>query len=172
MMVTTSLSPFQRILLGADGTVTHILEAYADEPVEAVKLAQQLGTTETVDADIEAPEGTPVLRRRVVLRGRHSRRNLLYAEAVIVTERVGLTFIEGLVGTNLPIGTLLARDRTETFREILHVGRERAGPCSAHFGIDAAADVLSRTYRIVSRKLPIMVITERFPASYFLGRPA
>src|SRR5690348_16608096 len=33
-----SLTRLQRMLVGADGTLTHMLEAYADEPVEFEKL--------------------------------------------------------------------------------------------------------------------------------------
>lgn len=171
MLTTSSLAPLQRVLLGADGTVTHILEAYADEPIEAVKLEQTQGTAGEDAEVVDATPGTPVLHRRVVLRGRRTGRTLLYAEAIVVNDRVGITFVEGLVGTDLPIGTLLAASRTETFREILAVGREPAGRCAAHFGISPTDDVLFRTYRILSRKKPILLITERFPATWFLGRP-
>lgn len=173
MTATTSfLTRFQRILLGTDGTVTHILEAYAEESIEAVKLAQELDTSEDGDAALELPEGATVLRRQVVLRGRHSGRNLLYAEAVVVPERVHLDLLNALFTTDKPIGTLLAENRTETFREILVVDREPAGPCAAHFGIDAATELIFRTYRIVARRQPIMMITEKFPADFFRGLPA
>ncbi len=173
MTTTTSiLTRFQRILVGTDGTVTHILEAYAEEPIEAVKLAQEHDTCQDGDAALELPERATVLRRRVVLRGRNSGRNLLYAEAVVVPDRVHLNLLSGLLGTDKPIGRLLAENRMETFREILVVDREPAGPCAVHFGIDAATDLIFRTYRIVERGQPIMLITEKFPAHFFRGLPA
>jgi len=167
-----ALTRFQRMLVGTDGTVTHILEAYADEPVEVVKLLQVIDSSNDGDAHLSVPGGHKVLRREVLLRGRHSQRSLLYAEAVVVLDRVEAAFLDGLTGTDKPIGSLLRENRTETFREILVVERERAGPCGAHFGIDAAAELVSRTYRIVAGRQPVMAITEKFPAESFRGLPA
>lgn len=165
------LTRFQRMLVGTDGTVTHILEAYADEPVEVVKLLQVFDTSNEGDGHLALLPDDKVLRRRVVLRGRRSRRNLLYAEAVVVAERVDPAFLDGVVGTGKPIGLLLAEHRTETFREILEVGRQPAGPAGAHFGLDATEELIFRTYRIVANRHPIILITERFPPDFFRGLP-
>jgi chorismate-pyruvate lyase len=167
---------FQRMLLGTDGTVTHILEAYADEAIDLVKLLQVFDTSNEADAGLQlAGEGlspAKVLRRRVVLRGRRSQRSLLYAEAVVVVERVEPAFLEGLLGTDKPIGVLLAENRTETFREILRVSREPAGACAPSLGIDASSEVFSRTYRVVARRQPMILITEKFEADAFRELPA
>lgn len=162
---------FQRMLLGTDGTVTHILEAYAGEPVEVVKLRQEFDASDDADGELVAA-GTEVLRRRVLLRGRGSLQPLLFAEAVVVVARVEPDFLEGLLGTDKPIGVLLAEHRTETFREILRVGREPAGACAPALGIDASGEVFSRTYRIVARRRPTILITEKFPADAFRELPA
>lgn len=162
---------FQRMLLGTDGTVTRLLEAYAGEPVEVVKLRQDLDTAGAAGEDLCLPAGERVLRRHVVLRGRRSRQNLLYAEAVVVPARADPGFMDALLGTDVPIGALLADHRTETFREILVVARERAGPCGAHFGIDAGAELIFRTYRIVTRRQPVILITEKFPTGFFRRLP-
>ena len=172
MHPTPSLTPLQRMLLGTDGTLTHILEAYADEPIGVVKLLQEYDTSKQADARLELPEDAKVLRRRVLLRGRRTNQNLLYAEVVVVPERLNPVVLEGLLGTDKPIGTLRAETRAETFREILRMDREPAGPCSTHFGIDPAAPVIVRTYRIVAHEQPIMLITEKFPADFFRGLPA
>ena len=166
------LTRFQRILLGTDGTLTHILETYADEPIDVVKLRQVFDTSGEGDAALDLSEPKKVLRRRVVLRGRRSSRTFLYAEAVVVLERVEPTFLDGLVNTDRPIGVLLGENRTETFREILEVGRDPAGPVGDHFGIPGDALLVSRTYRIVARGQPIMLITEKFPPDFFRGLPA
>jgi len=163
---------FQRMLLGTDGTVTHILEAYADEPIDVVKLLQGVDTSNDADAHLRLSGDDKVLRRRVLLRGRESGRPLLYAEAVVALGRVEPAFLDGLVGTDKPIGILLAENRTETFREILAVDREPAGALGAHFGIDATAELISRTYRIMARQQPMILITEKFPADCFRGLPA
>ena len=172
MTVTTSLTRFQRILLGADGTLTHILEAYANEAIEAVKLQQELALSNEGDTALDLDGPATVLRRRVLLRAVYSRQILLYAEAVVVPERVGAEFLEGLVSTSRPIGRLLAENRVESFREILNVDREPAGTCAHHFGVEPTATLLFRTYRILSGGLPIMLITEKFPAEFFRDLPA
>lgn len=173
MTSTTSLlTRFQRILVGTDGTVTHILEAFADEPIEARKLSQELDAAGPGEAPLELPVASPVLRREVVLRGQRSGRNLLYAQAVVVAARVHLDLLNALLSTDVPIGRLLAQHRVETFREILSVTQEPAGACAAHFGIGPTDELVCRTYRIVSRGQPIMLITERFPSAFFRGLPA
>jgi chorismate-pyruvate lyase len=139
--------------------------------VEVVKLLQAFDTSNEADADLLSTH-EKVLRRRVILRGRHSRQRLLYAEAVVVTDRVGAVILDGLLRTDKPIGVVLAQSRTETFREILRTDREPAGDLAAHFGIDPAEDVLWRTYRIIAGGEPVILITEKFPARFFLGLPA
>jgi chorismate-pyruvate lyase len=159
------------MLLGTDGTVTHLLEAYAGEPIEVVKLLQEFDSSSDADGQLDVSVADKVLRRRVVLRSAHSKQNLLYAEAVVVLDRVDQAFLDGLLGTDKPIGKLLAETRTETFREILEVGRVPAGPCGVHFGIDATAELISRTYRIVARERPVILITEKFPPTFFRDVP-
>ena len=172
--VATSAPPltaFQRVLLSTDGTLTRVLEAYAGEPVEVVKLLQATEVSDARDGDLLLRGVEPVLRRRVLLRGRRSRRHLLYAEAVVLPGRVEPAFLAGLLETDKPIGTLLAETRTETFREILAVGREEAGACAVHFDTAPSAELVVRTYRIWSHGQPIVLITEKFPSTFFRELP-
>lgn len=169
--MTDPLTRFQRVLLETDGTVTKILEAFAGEPMEVVKLLQVFDTAGDADADLHPGAGDEVLRRRVVLRGQRSHQSFLYAEAVVVLNRVAPTVLEGLLGTDRPIGTLLAEARAETFREILRTSREPAGAHGGHFGIDGTEDLISRTYRIIAGGRPSILITEKFPAAFFRGLP-
>jgi chorismate-pyruvate lyase len=162
---------FQRMLLSTDGTVTRLLETYAGEPIEVVKLRQELDVAGPGDEPLCLAAGDSVLRRHVVLRGRRSRQNLLYAEAVVVPVRVDRGFLDALLATDVPIGALLAEHRMETFRENLVVARERAGRRGAHFGVDAGAELIYRTYRIVARGVPVILITEKFPAGSFRQLP-
>ena len=171
MTVTAALTRFQRILLGTDGTVTHILEAYAGEPIEVVKLLQTFDVSDDGDADLLIADGEAVLRRQVLLRGRRSNRTLLYAEVVVIVARVQPGLIEGLVETDKPIGTLLREGRTETLREVLFADSEPAGTCAVHFDIDPDADLIFRTYRIVAGGQPIIMVTEKFPAHFFREVP-
>jgi chorismate-pyruvate lyase len=166
------LTPFQRMLVGTDGTVTHILEAYAGEPIEVVKLRQVFDHATGADGPLDLQDLDEVLHRRVVLRTGHTRRNLLYAEAVVALARVAPEFVESLVGTETPIGVLLNEHRMETRREILTVGREPAGPTAVHFDLDPASELIVRSYRIVAGGCPIVVITEKFPTDLFRRGPA
>jgi chorismate-pyruvate lyase len=174
-VVTTepiSYTPFERMLLGTDGMVTHILEAYAKEPIEVSKLLQRIEPATAPDAAMELSEGDEVLRRQVVLRGRCSGRHLLYAEARIAVARMERAVVAALLDTDRPIGLLLAENRTESSREILRVGHGAAGPHATHFGIDEGAPMIWRTYRILVRRRPVILITERFPADWFRDLPA
>lgn len=169
--MTLDLTRFQRILLGTDGTVTDILEAFAGEAMEVVKLLQAFDTPDERDADLML-DGERVLRRRVLLRGRRTRQSLLYAEAVIVVDRVHPGIVDGLLETDKAIGVLLAQHRTETFREILRIDRGRAGDLAVHFGMDPSDEMLSRAYLVISGGRPVIHIVETFPAAFFRGLPA
>jgi chorismate-pyruvate lyase len=147
--------------------VTRLLEAYADEPIEVVKLVQAFATADAGDASLGLAPGERVLRRRVLLRGHQSGRTMLYAEADVATEHVHPAVLEGLLRTDKPIGILLDANRTETFREILSVNREPAGPVGLHFGTDPTADLFARTYLILAGGQPIVRITEKFPVAGF-----
>lgn len=159
----SSFTRFQRMLLGTDGTVTHILEAYAGEPIEVVKLRQEFDVGGEADAELELSIDDKVLRRRVLLRGTETGRTLLYAEATIAVARVAPEILDGLVATDKPIGALLAAHRTETFREILWAQREPAGRRGVHFGVEASAKMALRRYRVISGGRPIILIVEAFP---------
>ena len=166
------LTRFQRMLVETDGTVTHLLAAYAGEPLEVVKLLQELDTLDQPDPELDLGAGQRVLRRRVVLRGRRSRENLLYAEGLIAPSRVAPGFLDGLLTTDKPLGILLAQSRLETFREILRVGRHPGGAVGAHFGLDREASFVDRTYRIVAGGWPVILVSETFPATFFREVPA
>jgi chorismate-pyruvate lyase len=144
--------------------MTRILEAYAEEPVRVLKLSQSIVSYDARATDLGVAAGERLLRRVVVLRGGVTGRPFIHADAVLVLDRLPPTVRDGLVSTDKPIGRLLAEARVETFREMLESGRVEAQEWSAHFEIPATADLLYRTYRIVTGHRPAMLITERFPA--------
>jgi chorismate-pyruvate lyase len=161
------LTRLQRILVGTDGTVTQLLEIYAGQPVEVVKLEQAFDTAGDGDAGLDVSPDDKVLRREVLLRGAHDRRNLLHAQATVVLARVDPGLVDALLATDRPLGYLLAERRTETFREVLDSGREPAGAVGAHFGLAPTADVVARTYRITAGGKPVALVKERFPAGFY-----
>lgn len=161
------LRPLQRVLLTTDGTVTNVLEALSGEPVALVKLSQSYDLSPADDPDLCTADGESLIRRRILLRGRSSGRSYVYAESVVMVNRLHPALCHDLVETDNPIGKLLVQSRVETFREFVSWGFEPAGDIAVHFGLGEDDQLISRTYRVFSERAPIMVITEKFPASAF-----
>jgi chorismate-pyruvate lyase len=159
-----------RVLATTDGTVTEILEAWADEPVELGYLDQEVAPC-GVDVDaLEAAPATAVLRREVVLSGGRTRQAILHAESLCVLARLPRDIVDGLLVERTPIGRLLRASRLETYREILRLETERAGNVGRWFGRAPDDLLVARTYRIIAGGRPVMLIHERFPRQ--LARPA
>ena len=163
----SALSAFQRILLTTDGTLTHILEAYLFEQIQVVKLSEKLAPLMSDLPVMDLHEGTEVIARRVLLRGKISRRNYIYAESIIVPDRLEQTFRDELIKTKTPIGKIWFEHRTETFKEIIDSSRESAKVLANYFDISPEDNMLSRTYSVFSNRQAIMLITEKFPDRYF-----
>ena len=162
-----TLSAFQRILLTTDGTVTEILEAFSGESIHVVKLFQEVSVLDRAVSALELPWGEHVLRRNILLQGRMSLGNFIYAESVIALDRLEEGVRDGLLQSKKPIGLLILERRIETFKQILDCGRERAGAIARHFQIDEDASMIFRSYRVINQGRPIMLITEKFPETYF-----
>ena len=166
----SDLSVFQRILLTTDGTLTDILEAYLFEQIRIVKLSEKLVLLDQDILPIELKKGTEVIARKILLQGKISRKNFVYAESIIVPERLDKQFKQALLETKTPIGKIWFEQRVETFKEILETSKESAEGLSTYFGIEPSDNLLSRTYQVVTNRKPVMMITEKFPESYFLKR--
>lgn len=162
-----SLSAFQRILLTTDGTVTEILEAFAGESIRVIKLHQDVTNLERAIASLELPWGEPILRRSILLQGHMSLVNFIYADSIIALDRLTEGVRDGLLTSKKGIGMLILEHHIETFKEILDCGIEPAAELSEYFQIEPEASLIYRTYRMLSGGRPIMVITEKFPSSYF-----
>lgn len=162
------LSAFQRILLTTDGTVTEILEAQLGEAIKIVKVFQDNTLAETSVPYLNIGVETPILIRKVLLRGKYTHKNYIYAESIIVPDNLDKKIRDGLILTEKPIGQLILQNRLETFREILNCRKEPASELSQYFNIEPDSQLISRTYRIFAAGKPIMLITEKFPESTFL----
>ncbi len=157
------LTPFQRILLTTDGMVTEILEAYLWERMKVIKLFQDYFLLDHNIPSLEAEKGCSVLQRKILLRGEISQKNYIYAESIIVPDRLVENMRDGLLNSNKPIGLLILENRLETFREILDCGKEEAHELADSFNIKKDDFLIFRTYRVLANRLPIMLITEKFP---------
>jgi len=160
----SDLEPFARILATTDGTVTEILEAWADDTVAVGQLSQREDLLARRISLLDADVHSPVLRRDVLLVGARSQRPLLYAESLILAGRVPAPIQNGLRKGRTPIGKLLRTHRLETYREFLYLGRTAAGHLALEFRIAPADLLIERTYRIFAGGRPIMLINEKFPA--------
>ncbi|MBF0238363.1 MAG: DUF98 domain-containing protein [SAR324 cluster bacterium] len=161
------LSPFQRILLIADGTLTNILEAFLNEPIGVVKLSEEILLATTSISPLEINKDTEIMQRKILLQGKTSCSHWLYAESTIVLERVEEKFRAQLIHSHVPIGKLWKEHKTETFKEIISYDLHDAGDFSAYFKVKKTDKLLSRTYRVFSNHQPVMMITEKFPESSF-----
>ena len=162
------LSVFQRILLTTDGTVTDILEAYLFEQIQLIKISEKSVDTERNFPTIQIEKGDPTIERSILLRGKISRRNFIYAHTVVFVNNLDEQFKQGLLNTNTPIGKLWLEQRVENFKEITDSGKEPAQELANYFCIEPDENLLFRTYVVYSQAKPTMIITEKFPESYFL----
>lgn len=164
------LNVFQKILLKTDGTLTEILEAYVSENIHVVKLSEKfLSGISVPDAKIlDITRDREVIERKILLQGMHTGKNWLYAESFIVPDRLGIKFRNDLISSGIPIGKLWKTHRMETFKEMIAVFREPGGHIAAYFGISAGDALLCRTYRVFSKQKPVMMITEKFPGTYYV----
>jgi chorismate-pyruvate lyase len=158
------LPPFLRALLVTDGTVTKILEAYFWEPLEVQTLQQEFVAAERPIAWIQIDPGARVLIRRALLRGVDSQRVYATAFSVIRTELIPETFRQRLIDREIGIGVLIRDSGLESYREVLEVGMERASPETDRQDAD---DQVFRTYRIIIRREPVILITESFPLGMY-----
>ena len=81
-------TPIQRILLVTDGTVTEILEAYTGESMRLIKLYEELVTLDEDLPGLELAAGQQVLRRKILLQGKMTLTNFLYADSSVALDRL------------------------------------------------------------------------------------
>lgn len=161
------LSTFQKIILTTDGTLTELLEIYLHEKLKIIKLGEEIFPAEEDIAALEIKTGHEIMRRRILLRGKISHSNWIYAESLIVPDRLDEVFRERLINSQEPMGRLWLERRIETFKEIIDTEKQIAGNLSQYFQLKPEEKLLSRTYRVFSNQQVIMMITEKFPESYF-----
>ena len=155
------LSLPQKILLTTDGTLTHLLEIYTGEKIRVEKLDHAVVNGGPPSLGVSGTE--PVLSRRILLRG--VTRPYIYAQSWLVPSRMPRGMQEKMLQTDTPIGQLWKSSRLETYREIVDFRREQDLVVGALFGLET--ELLSRTYLIHTGGLPMGLIIEKFPASYF-----
>lgn len=167
----TNLSAFQRVLLKANGTVTAMLEAYLSEQIQVVKLSENIAKMKLEFPQLNLNQEEQVIARQVLLQGQISRRNFIYADSLILIDNLDERFSHQLLNTKTPIGKLWSEQKVETFKEIIDSGKEPANELSKYFCIAPTANLLFRVYSVYSQGKITMIITEKFPESYYFSPP-
>ena len=163
----SSLSVLQRLILVSNGTLTKLLENLVCEPLTVIKLHENLEITPVEIPYLELEKNAQIVQRKICLQGQKSGTNWLYAESVIVPARLPALFREELLESQIPIGTLWTKHRVEMFKELQPPFSETADELAVHFNVAKNDKLLGRTYRVFSNQVPIMMLTEKFPAQYF-----
>jgi len=160
----SSLSAVQRAVLGSDGSFTLLLSALLGQEVKVALIDQSVGAMRQHDEAIDLAEGSRVLNRNVRLYV-EPQRNIVYASSVIALDRLASPLANDLLMGEETIGRLLRKHRLETFRELVDWGTASL-PEEArdHF---FAIEMLYRSYRIISNRQPVMVVTEFFDRRTF-----
>ncbi|HEY3637054.1 MAG TPA: chorismate pyruvate-lyase family protein [Rhizomicrobium sp.] len=160
-----TLTPLQRILLITDGTLTEILEAYYFERVELVKLSERLMTRTEFGGSLAMDENERVMERKINLRGARSGTRYVYAESLILVDRLDPSFQMELLETNIPLGRLWRGHRLETFKEMASATCRPARELAIHLGCAEETPVLGRVYDVFSARRHVMRISEYFCAT-------
>jgi chorismate-pyruvate lyase len=158
-----ALQPIQRVLLVADGTMTHMIEVLALEPMEVLLIAQEIRRLRVENPWLAVAGEIELCEREVVLRGAQSGTPHIYATATIAMDRVPAEVARCIERGNESIGRALLQSGIEYRRERLWYGIEYPDSLPEPVQSWAAGGVLSRTYRIVAGGRPLMLIDEKFP---------
>ncbi len=162
----TALSPFQRSLLAIDGTVTKFIEAYTLEPVNVIKIGQQMESASASSKWLELAADLTVIHREVLLQGKQSQILYAYAISLIARDRLQSIVKESLEIDGLGLGQILLSSKIETYREVLWYGRETPKDLPENIRHLEGKEFISRTYRIIAGGQPIMLINEKFPFNH------
>ena len=164
-----ALPPFLRVLLVTDGTVTKSLEAYFWEPLEVENLGQS-PVTLLHDVDwVGIRKGEVALQREVRLKGIESGTVYAYAKSLLRLEFLPEQVKDDLLAGRIGIGELLRERGLETYREVRDIGSEIDESLSPAFNVSRCGELLYRTYRVIMKGEPTILITEKFPHRLFIS---
>lgn len=160
-----SLNPFLRVLLCTDGTITEILEAYFFEPIQLIKLSQKIIPTTAYGLHIGFSSEETLLERKIILRGKDSKKVYAYAESVIAHGRLNFQLRDELINSDTSLGLLLIKNKLETHKELVELGCVSANKHLHHFESPNCSQLLFRTYQVITNTELIMKISEYFPVA-------
>ncbi|WP_019606465.1 chorismate--pyruvate lyase family protein [Teredinibacter turnerae] len=168
-LAMANLPPLLRTLLITDGTVTKSLEAFFWEPVTVDTILLETVTAARQVNWLEVTPGEEVLLREVQLRGTQSQRIYATAFSVVRLSVLSPEIREALTSGKVGIGVLIRDSGLESYREILDIKADNREFLLTAVKPEApqAADIVSRTYRIIANHQPAILITENFPITHY-----
>jgi chorismate-pyruvate lyase len=153
-----------RMLVGTDGSLTALLEASFEAPVEVRTVAHIVDGRLRTPAALELEPGRSVLWRRAVLEV--DGEPVLRASSALAVDRVAPDVRGALLAGAEPMGSVLRG--LELRRELLAASATDATAAdAAELDVDEDAPMLERVTRILSSGQPLAVVTERIPATIF-----
>jgi chorismate-pyruvate lyase len=160
MVTVEDPSGLRAALESTNGTVTDFLEQLVGEGIDAAAHSHRM-IAARLPNDLEAAPGEPLLQRAATLRGRGSGSPYVYAESVIVRDRLPTRFLLRLESSTDPIGRILQETGIAITRKSLF---EPLGfdSCRLNRGVNVVPYLFARTYRIDSQQVPLMIVTEWF----------
>ena len=164
----STLPAILRVLLCTDGTVTHSLAAYFDEPINVLCLRQESRPLSSVPTELDGEPGETVIEREVLLQGAASGRQYAHAWSTICVGALDRDSRAMLDSGAAGIGELLAARNLETCREIRRIGL-RTTEALQHLEADASGGVVFRDYVIHSGGKAVILVTEEFPVALYTG---
>lgn len=162
-----------RILFATDGSITHILEAYAGEPVDLVRLTSSIVEETSAWRELGVSQGERALQRLSLVQGRESGRVFVHAVSVVLLDRLPEPVAEDLLTSGSSLLKLLTAHRIGTFRETVSDWQGEDEHIAGNFGLDGSVTLVGRTYHIVMGGRLVAWVTETFPKDGFtLPSPA
>jgi chorismate lyase len=155
----------QDALLKTDGTVTDLLELFADEEIAVEKIAPGNYAAECHRPECGDDPGSVV--RDVILRGKVTGARYIFAHSHLFPSALPPAIQTRLNMTSDPIGKVLREYRTESFRQI-EQSASVPMPTIARLLDQARSDQMRwRRYSVISGGAAIMEITEVFSEELF-----
>jgi beta-ribofuranosylaminobenzene 5'-phosphate synthase len=160
----TSLSPVQRSVLGSDGSFTLLLTALLGHEVNVALIEQRVDRMPRYGEAIQLQTGARILNRNVRLYVEPDR-NIVFASSVIALDRIAAPLASDLLAGKETIGRILRKHRLETFRELVDWGSAPTPAEATDYFPNA--EMMYRSYRIISDHEPVMIVTEFFDHQTF-----
>ncbi len=135
------------------------------EPIEIVNLGQTEELLKKGHRWLELSQGQTIISRRVLLKGRYSDRVYVSAASLVDPGRLKDAVKDKVGDMPKGLGRMLLSGRAEQYRELLWYGKESPTDLPGEMRTLSSEYCLMRTYRIIVKGKPAMMITEWFELS-------